>query len=307
MNNSAFENEATQRADLATKITWIGLVINSILTLFKFFAGIFGNSAAMIADAVHSLSDFATDVVVIFSFKIVKKPIDDNHDYGHGKFETLAGFLVGLALLIVAAGIFYSGIKNVIFSLNGGKLETPGILALIAALFSIGIKEWLYRYQVKIGEKIKSSAVIANAWHHRSDAFSSIGTFLGIGGAVILGKKFAILDPLAAVIVSFFIFKVAYDITIFNIQELLEVSLPNSEKELIINHVKSVDGAFNPHRLRTRRIGGYWAIDMHIEVERHLTVVEAHQIADTVENKIRKEFGESTSVIVHVDPMGNFD
>lgn len=300
-------NDVNERANLATKITWIGLYINSVLTLFKFFAGIFGNSAAMVADAVHSLSDFATDVVVIFSFKIVKKPIDDNHDYGHGKFETLAGFLVGLALLLVAMGIFYSGLKNVLFAIHGGKLESPGLLPLIAALLSIIVKEWLYRYQVIIGKKINSSAVIANAWHHRSDAFSSIGTFFGIGGAVLLGEKFAILDPLAAVVVSFFIFKVAYDITIFNIQELLEVSLPISEKALIMDHVKTVDGAFNPHRLRTRKIGGYWAIDMHIEVERHLTVVEAHRIADTVENKIRKEFGESTSVIVHVDPMGELD
>ncbi len=300
-------NNINLRADEATKITWLGLILNFILSGLKFIAGILGNSAAMVADAVHSVSDFATDLVIIFSFKIVKKPIDDNHDYGHGKFETLAGFLVGLALILVAIGIFYSGLTNVINAINGGKLDTPGSLPLIAAIVSIVIKEWLYRYQINIGKKLKSSAVIANAWHHRSDAFSSIGTFIGIGGAIILGEKFAVLDPIAAIIVSFFIFKVAYDITSFNIQELLEVSLPLSEKELIIKHVNSIEGAFNPHRLRTRKIGGYWAIDMHIEVQKHLTVVEAHSIADSVENKIKQEFGEETSVIVHVDPMGNFD
>jgi len=303
--NSA--NKTDSRASEATKITWIGLIINIVLSLIKFFAGVIGNSSAMIADAVHSVSDFITDLVIIFSFRIVQKPIDDNHDYGHGKFETLAGFLVGLALFIVGAGIFYSGLKNILFALNGGKLISPGLLPFFAAIFSIIFKEWLYRYQVNIGKKLNSSAIIANAWHHRSDAFSSIGTFLGIGGAIMLGDKFAILDPLAAVIVSFFIFKVAYDITMFNIQELLEVSLPVSEKERILNHVKSVEGAYNPHRLRTRKIGGYWAIDMHIEVEQHLTVVEAHRIADNVENELRKEFGENTSVIVHVDPMGNYD
>ncbi len=305
--NKGIKIESENRADLAKKITWIGLIYNIVLSALKLTAGIIGNSAAMIADAVHSISDFVTDLIIIFSFNLVKKPVDDNHNYGHGKFETLAGFLVGLALVLVGIGIFYSGAKSILFVINGGKLESPGIMALYAAILSIIVKEWLYRYQVNIGKQIKSSAIIANAWHHRSDAFSSIGTFLGIGGAILLGNKFAVLDSIAAVIVSIFILKVAYEITMFNIQELLEVSLTQEEQKLIIEQVISVEGAHNPHRLRTRKIGGYWAIDMHIEVEQHLTVVEAHHIADSVEKKIKETFGEDTSVIVHVDPLGNYD
>lgn len=305
--NKLINIESENRADLAKKITWIGLIYNIILSGLKLVAGVLGNSAAMIADAVHSISDFVTDLIIIFSFNFVKKPVDDNHHYGHGKFETLAGFLVGLALILVGFGILYGGAKSILYVINGGNLQSPGIMALFAAVLSILIKEWLYRYQVKVGKQINSSAIIANAWHHRSDAFSSIGTFLGIGGAILLGNKFAVLDPIAAVIVSVFILKIAYEITMFNIQELLEVSLTQEEQKSIIEQVVSVKGAYNPHRLRTRKIGGYWAIDMHIEVEQHLTVVEAHHIADSVEKKIKETFGEDTSVIVHVDPLGNYD
>ncbi len=293
------------RAKIATKITWIGLWLNVFLTLLKFVAGIFGKSSAMIADAIHSLSDFITDFVVIISFKIVKKPIDDTHDYGHGKFETLASFLVGISLIVVAVGIFLSGLDKVLSAYHGEKLEQPGFIALFAAAISIGIKEFLYRYQVGIGKKINSQAVIANAWHHRSDALSSIGTLVGIGGAVILGNRYAVLDPIAAMVVSFFIVKVAYQITIFSVNELLEVALPKEDKQKIMQYVLSVQGAENPHRLRTRKIGSYLAIEMHIEVERDLTLLQAHSIADNVENLLREKLGYETIVTVHVDPKSD--
>lgn len=294
-----------ERAAIATKITWTGLWINVVLTIFKFIAGIFGRSSAMVADSIHSLSDFITDLVVIVSFKIVKKPIDDSHDYGHGKFETLASFLVGLALVVVAVGIFWSGLSKVLAAYHGEKLEQPGIISLVAAAFSIVVKEWLYRYQVGIGKNINSQAVIANAWHHRSDALSSIGTLIGIGGAIVLGSHYAVLDPIAAMVVSIFILKVAYQITLFSVNELLEMALPKEEKQKIIEYVTSIPGAENPHRLRTRKIGSYLAIEMHIEVDRHLTLLQAHSIADNVENLLREKLGFETIVTVHVDPKSD--
>lgn len=302
-NDTKYTQE--DRAKIATKITWVGLWINVVLTILKLIAGFFGKSSAMIADAIHSLSDFITDLVVIVSFKIVKKPIDDSHDYGHGKFETLASFLVGLALVVVAIGIFWAGLDKVLAAYHGEKLEQPGVVSLIAAALSIVVKEWLYRYQVGIGKNINSQAVIANAWHHRSDAFSSIGTLVGIGGAIVLGNHYAVLDPIAAMVVSVFILKVAYQITLFSVNELLEIALPKEEKNKIIQYVLSVPGAENPHRLRTRKIGSYFAIEMHIEVERHLTLLQAHAIADNVENLLREKLGFETIVTVHVDPKSD--
>ncbi len=297
----------SNRADEAKRVTWIGFWANLILTVLKFFAGIFGNSAAMIADAVHSLSDFITDLIVIFSFRIVNEPADETHDYGHGKFETLASLLVGFALLIVAAGILWASVDRIIGIISGNVIPKPGAITLLAAAISIVVKEILYEYQVVVGKKINSKAIIANAWHHRSDAFSSVATLLGIGGAIFLGEDWRILDPAAAVIVSFLIIKVGYDIGWDSIKELLEFSLGGEEKEKIFQIMRNVKGVINPHNLRTRRVGSYPVIDIHIEVLSSLTIEEAHNIADEVERQVKQQYAEEAVIYVHVDPENQVD
>ncbi len=299
--NEVFVEE--KRASKANYVTWIGFITNLILTVFKLFAGIYGRSNAMIADAVHSLSDFATDIVVIVSFRIVKKPIDKEHDYGHGKFETLATAIIGIALFAVGVGILYNGSSNIYAScIKAKKIEQPGIIAFIAAFISIIIKEWLYRFTIKSGKEINSTAVIANAWHHRSDAFSSIGTLIGIGGAIILGEKWRILDPIAGVIVSFFILKVAYDISLNSFKELLEESLDDNIEQEILSIITTESGALNPHNLRTRKIGNNVAIEVHIRVKNHLSIVEAHNIAHAIEMKLKLKFGMQSFISIHTEP-----
>jgi len=290
------------RADKANRVTWVGFFVNLALVAFKLFAGVAGHSSAMVADAVHSLSDFATDVVVLVSFRIVRKPIDKDHDYGHGKFETLATAIIGGVLLLVGAGIFWSGARNIWLGLHGTVLRTPGVLALIAAVVSIVSKEWLYRYTVKVGKQIDSQAVVANAWHHRSDAFSSIGTMLGIGGAILLGDRWRVLDPIAAVVVSVFIVKVALRISAGSMRELMEGSLDEESELEILSLAGGVAGVMETHNLRTRRIGNLIAIDLHVCVDRTISVADGHNIASQVESEIRAKYGQETFVSVHVEP-----
>jgi cation diffusion facilitator family transporter len=184
------------------KVTLVGSVGNVALLTFKFIAGVLGHSSAMIADAVHSLSDFITDVVVLVFVSISAKPQDRSHDYGHGKFETFATFIIGLALVIAAAGIIVAAIRKIVQWAGGTELEAPGMLALWAALLSIAVKEALYRYTASRGKALDSPAVIANAWHHRSDALSSIGAAIGIGGSILLGSRWTVLDPVASIVVG---------------------------------------------------------------------------------------------------------
>ena len=239
------------------KVTMVGGVVNVILLLFKFVAGILGHSAAMVADAVHSLSDFVTDVIVIVFVHISGKPKDKSHDYGHGKYETLAMTIIGLALLAVAIGIVYGGLMKIIDWMNGQELEAPGMLALWAALLSVVLKEGVYRYSMIEARKLQSQAVEANAWHHRSDALSSIGTAIGIGGAIFLGQRWTVLDPIASVVVGLFIIKVAIFLLRDGIGDLMEQSLPDEVETEILQLAASVDGVCEPHDLRTRRIGNH--------------------------------------------------
>lgn len=284
------------------RITIIGSVVNFLLLVFKFFAGIAGHSAAMLADAVHSLSDFITDIVVIVFVRISNKPEDKGHDYGHGKYETLATAIIGILLLCVGFGIFWNGAVTIYGFLQGEQLEAPRMLALVAALVSLALKEILYRYTVIMGKKLNSQAVIANAWHHRSDALSSIGTAVGIGGAILLGPPWRVLDPVAAVAVSFFIMKVSVQLLIPCVEELLEKSLPEDVEKKIEQTALSFPGVSQPHHLRTRRIGSYYAIEMHVRMDGKISLEEAHRTATAIENKLREIFGEGTHVGIHVEP-----
>ena len=296
------ESEKSSREKGIYKVTIVGSIVNFLLLVFKFFAGIAGHSAAMLADAVHSLSDFITDIVVIVFVRIAGKPEDKGHDYGHGKYETLATAIIGLLLLCVGFGIFWNGASSIYTFLRGGQLESPGVVALVAALVSIVSKEILYEYTVIQGKKLNSQAVIANAWHHRSDALSSIGTAIGIGGAILLGDHWRVLDPVAAVVVSFFIMKVSVRLLIPCVDELLEKSLPEDVEKEIEQTVLSFPGVSQPHHLRTRRIGNYYAIELHVRMDGKITLEEAHSTATAIENKLKEMFGKGTHVGIHVEP-----
>jgi cation diffusion facilitator family transporter len=284
------------------KVTLVGGVVNVVLLLFKFVAGIVGHSAAMLADAVHSLSDFVTDVIVLVFIHISGKPKDKSHDYGHGKYETLALTLIGVALLIVAIGILYSGAAKIYVWANGGQLEAPGTLALWAALLSVLLKEAVYQYSMVKARQLNSQVVAANAWHHRSDALSSIGTAIGIGGAIFLGQRWTVLDPIASVVVGAFIVKVAVDLLRNGIGDLMEQSLPDVVEEEMLRIVGALPGVVNPHDLRTRRIGNHYAIELHILMDGDISLREAHNKASEVENLLRARYGEDTHVAVHVEP-----
>ena len=287
------------------KVTLVGSIVNLLLVVFKFIAGILGHSAAMTADAVHSLSDFITDVIVIIFVGISAKPQDESHDYGHGKFETLASFFVALALLGAAGGIIVSGGGKLMAWLNGEELKAPGMLALWAALLSIALKEVLYHYTAIKGRKLNSQVMIANAWHHRSDSLSSIGAAIGIGGAIWLGNRWTVLDPLASVVVGLMLVKVAYDLLKINIGELTEGSLPADTEEEIVRIIESEPGVSEPHHLRTRRIGNRIAIDTHIRLDGRMTLSEAHQKATTIEHRLKERFGALTHVTIHMEPVKN--
>ena len=283
----------------------VGGAVNVVLLLFKFVAGIVGHSAAMTADAIHSLSDFVTDIIVLVFVHISGKPKDKSHDYGHGKYETLAMTLIGAALLAVAIGIVYNGMTKILLWAEGGQLEAPGMLALWAALLSIVLKEAVYRYSIAKAHKLNSQAVEANAWHHRSDALSSIGTAVGIGGAIFLGQRWTMLDPLASIIVGLFIVKVSIDLLRDGIGDLMEQSLPDAVEEEILQLAGSVSGVTDPHDLRTRRLGNHYAIELHILMDGDITLREAHDRASEVENVLRDHYGSNTHVVVHVEPQSS--
>ena len=283
-------------------MTMVGGAVNVVLLLFKFVAGIVGHSAAMVADAVHSLSDFVTDVIVLVFVHISGKPKDKSHDYGHGKFETLAMTVIGLALLVVAIGIVYSGMTKIIDWANGTDLEAPGMLALWAALLSIVLKESVYRYSMVKARELNSQAMEANAWHHRSDALSSLGTAIGIGGAIFLGHRWTVLDPIASVVVGMFIVKVAIDLLRRGIGDLMEQSLPDAVEEEMLQMVEAIPGVVEPHDLRTRRIGNHYAIELHIRMDGDMSLRESHDKASEVEDMLRNRYGKDTHVAVHVEP-----
>ena len=291
----------TREKDIYKTTLW-GSVVNFILLTLKFIAGFVGNSSAMIADAVHSLSDFITDIIVIVFVRISSKPQDEGHDYGHGKYETLATAIIGVILFFVGIGILINSTENIIDVCKGKELEAPSILALAAAAISILAKEILYQYTVLKGKRLNSKAVIANAWHHRSDAFSSVGTLIGIGGAMFLGAKWRVLDPIAAFVVSLFIVKVSVELVKPCVDELLEKSLPKDVEDKIIDIILSQPEVSSPHHLRTRHIGNNIAIEIHIRLDGSMSLKDAHDITKKIEISLKEEFGPDTHIGIHFEP-----
>ena len=285
------------------KVTLVGSAGNAALLTFKFIAGVMGNSSAMIADAVHSLSDFVTDILVLVFVSISAKPQDTSHDYGHGKFETIASFLIGLALVAAATGIVVSGALKLWAWWGGAELESPGWIALWAAVLSIVIKELLYQYTAHQGRRLDSPVMIANAWHHRSDALSSVGAAAGIGLALWLGQHWAVFDPLASVVVGLMLMKVAYELLKTSINELTESSLPAETEQEIEQIILSFGDVRQPHNLRTRRIGNRIAIEAHVRMDGRLPLETVHERATTIERKLKERFGNNTHVTLHMEPF----
>lgn len=285
------------------RVTIWGGIINVVLLVVKFAAGIFGHSAAMIADAVHSLTDFATDVVVLVFVHLGNKPADRDHDYGHGKYETLATAIIGTSLLAVGVLIFCSGAGKTWCVIQGEMLPSPGKVALVAAVASIVLKEWAYRFTVKVGKRCQSEAVVANAWHHRSDALSSVGTMIGIGGAILLGNRWTVLDPLASIVVSVFIVRAAWQLMMESMKELTEASLSDEDEAVIMHIAASEPGVSEVHNLRTRRVGNRIAIEMHARMLGSTPLVEAHLHATAIEHRLKEHFGSDTLVSIHLEPV----
>lgn len=285
------------------RVTLIGAAVNAVLIMLKFIAGILGRSSALTADAIHSLSDFVTDVIVLVFVKISNKPKDSGHEYGHGKYETFATMVIGIILIVAGAMLISNGVRLVIDSINGVVLPQPTWLALSIAVISIIAKEAVYRKTVAVGNQVESKAVIANAWHHRSDAISSAGTLIGVAGAMFLGKQWRILDPLAAIVVSIFIIKAGYDIMKPCIEELLEASLPKEKESEIVNTIMSVPGVEWVHNLHTRNIGNAIALDFHAKMDGDLTLWQAHTITREIEDKLRQKYGDRTFINIHMEPV----
>lgn len=296
-----------QRKSEIRRITLWGAVVNLLLTAGKLVAGALGHSAAMVADGVHSLSDLISDVVVLAFTHISAKGKDRDHSFGHGKFETLATLIISIILVIVGGKLMSEGIRSIIDIINGTVLPRPGIIALAAAAVSIAAKEILYHVTLKTGKRVQSPVVIANAWHHRSDALSSIGSLIGIGGAIILGSKWTILDPIVSCAISIAIIIVAFRMAMPSIAELLDASLPEEIENQITATASAVEGVRDLHELKTRRNGISFIIDAHMTVDPDISIVEAHNIATRVEEALRTKFGSETQISIHMEPDGSAD
>ncbi len=290
------------RSKAAKKITLTGFYLNAVLTLIKLVAGILGRSQAMIADGVHSLSDFLTDIVVLVGFKFTEKPEDEDHLYGHGKYETLATVMISVMLFFAGLSILRAGSLSLLEVLRGNSITRPGYVAVAAALVSMLVKELLFRSTIKVGKKLNSSAVIANAWHHRSDVYSSIGTFIGVGGAAFLGNKWSVLDPIASIVVSFFIFKVAFEIFMPSMNELLETSLPQEEMDYIYDLLEESVEVMAYHEVRARKLGNRSVIEFHIMVNPDMNITKAHDVATKIEKSLYAHFGKDSIITTHIEP-----
>ena len=284
------------------QVTLLGSIVNVFLLLIKLAAGLLGHSSAMVADAIHSLSDFLTDIVVILFVRWSGKPADEDHDYGHGKYETIATSLIGMALLIVAIGLGWNSMQTMWQWFTGYTLPLPKTIALWTALISIVLKEWIFRITRRVARLTDSQALEANAWHHRSDALSSIAALAGIGGAILLGGQWAVLDAVAALAVSIYIAVMAIRLIRQSYGELLEESLP-AETERHIREIVYGDNHVNDvHNLYTRRIGSSIAIEMHLRLPGSMSLKEAHDHVSAIEHRLIETYGDNTHIMIHIEP-----
>ncbi len=295
-------NLTERRAKKAIHITRVGVVWNVVLTVIKFAAAIWGHSSALLADAIHSFTDFISDIVILAGLKIASRPKDANHHYGHGKFETLATLVLTLFLFGAAFGMLWEGGLGLYRSWHGISTSVPASITLWVAAVSIAVKEALFHYTARTGKALNSKALMTNAWHHRSDAITSVAVFIGLGGAIFLGPKWRILDPLIAIGISGYIIHFASVTFKTAIDELLDASLDDATNQTILSIAGQVPGVMNPHNLKTRKVGNNYSIDMHIHVDETLNIVDAHNIATEVESRLREVYGTDTILSIHIEP-----
>jgi cation diffusion facilitator family transporter len=295
---NTFVETRSEPSKAGKRVTIVGVFVNGFLIGFKFLAGILGHSQALIADGVHSISDLFTDIVVLLGLKMGRKAPDEKHPFGHGRIETLTSAVVGLALIVTA---LYLGIEAC-WNIYRHTEHHPTRLALFAAAASIILKEVLYRYTIRVGRRIKSPVIIANAWHHRSDALSSVAVLLGVTGAMIQ-PSWHILDSYAALVVSFLIIKVGLETVVDSLREFIDTAPPPETLEKITQCARSVNGVIDIHDVRARSTGGIYQMEVHIVVDGHLTVFEGHRIAKDVEHCLIREVEGVGRAIVHVDPL----
>ncbi len=287
----------------AKKVTFIGVFINIFLFVFKILFGYIGRSSALIADGIHSFSDLSSDIVVILGLKLSSKPSDEKHKYGHGKYETFANLVLGTFLFFAAIEIFYYSFEEIIRIFKGGEVLTPAWFTVIIAALSILFKTYIFIFTKKAGKKFGSELLISNAYHHLTDSISSLVVLLGIVGSKTLPGFWRFLDPLAALILSIIIFILSFNILKSSFDELLERSIGKEEEEKVLKIINSVKGVYDPHNLRTRRIGNYIAVDVHIRVNKELNITEAHNLASQVEKKLKECFSERLIINIHIEPL----
>lgn len=302
MNDDRNINMHTTRQNREEKrCTLVGMTCDIGLSALKIASGILGRSSAILADGIHSISDTVTDALVYAMVRLSGKGVDERYRYGRGKYETLAAFLISIILVVVAIGLMSDGLQDVWTALNGKTLERPRNIALAVGIIAVIIKEGLYRYTRHKGNKTGSSALKAYAWHHRADAMSTAATLLGVAGAMFLGERWRVLDPIAAIAVSVLILVLAYRMGRPAVEELLEVSLPPEEQERIAAVVTGTPGVKAFHNLRTRRNGNLRVVDIHVKVDGEMSVATSHDITREIEQRLNEELGEVMTNI-HVEP-----
>ncbi|MGN0890488.1 MAG: cation diffusion facilitator family transporter [Candidatus Spyradenecus sp.] len=308
MEQSKTSMTMDERVRRAARVTWLSVAVNVVLMAGKFVVGVLGHSAAMVADAVHSASDFVTDFAVMVGMRLAGRPQDEDHPYGHGKYETLAAVIVGVALCGVGLMIsFHAGEALWAAAVHGRYPQRPELMALWAGLVSIAAKEVLYQLTVRVARQTENDALLANAWHHRSDAFSSIATSAGAGAAALFGGKWVLLDPIAAIAVGVILLKIAWEIVRDSLDKLMEHGMSEAENAHILELIHSIPGLFEPHHLRSRRVGTVAVIEVHFRVDPEMTVRESHEIASHAEHLLEDAFGRDAIVTIHVEPLkGDF-
>lgn len=281
----------------ANRVSVITIVINLLLSLMKFVAGFIGHSQAMISDAVHSASDVVSTIAVIFGVNMSMKKSDDDHPYGHERIESIFSIILAMILFATGMGIGLTAIKTII---NGSEIVIPGKIALGAAIVSIAVKEWMYHYTKHTAMKINSSSMLADAWHHRSDALSSVGSLIGVAGAIL---GFPICEPIASIIICIFIAKAAADIFFDSVNRLVDRACTDEEIEKIKACITEIDGVMRIDKLMTRRFGSKIYVDLEIAEDGNISLNEAHRIAEAVHDNIENKIENIKHCMIHVNPF----
>ena len=281
----------------ANRVSVITIVINLLLSALKFIVGVAGNSQALVSDAVHSASDVISTIAVIFGVNMSAKQSDNCHPYGHERIESIFSIILSVMLFATGIGIGASAVQIII---SGAEIEIPSATALVVAVISIVVKEWMYHYTKHTAKRIDSSAMLADAWHHRSDALSSVGSFVGIGGAIL---GYPVFEPIASIIICVFIVKAAYDIFIDAADRLVDRACSDEEIENISNCVMEIDGVMRIDKLLTRRFGSKIYVDLEIAEDGNITLTEAHNIAEAVHDNIEQKIKNVKHCMIHVNPV----